>query len=169
MKKIILVLLMLLILPCLAQNYTITPKEKQLKYKVEIEKTIDIEVPKAKKEVDKIFNEAQNAYLKVVKNPKNIDIYMNFADGQYDMIIDSPRFYLYLKLVKITKKYIYIDEDSLATDFSGVVYDLLEPYFKANKIDVHLLDELNIHLGQNYKQIEKFYRQAHIIVYPEEH
>lgn len=139
------------------------PKE----YKIEIEKLIDEETLKTKNEIDKIFLEAQEKYIKVINNPKNMNLYMEFATNNYDSYIFTPEFYLYSDLIEITKKYTNIkDEDIPPTDSSGELYNFLYPYFHNNNIDTEKLDQLSELSISKFKKIEHYYNNAHKIVYP---
>lgn len=74
----------------------------------------------------KIEKEANSMYKQVIKNK---ELYFNFCNRQFDMAIDTPLFYLYLELTKITQKYAYLnDEDIPSTDFSGTLHNFLLPY-----------------------------------------
>lgn len=170
MKKILVVIyLILFALPCFAE-YKPIPKNLSAQYKAEITKTIDKEYPKAIKQVDKIHNEAYQKYLKVLENPKDMDVYMDFATNNYDSAIDTPEFYLFKKLINITNKYILLNKDEIPpVDYSGALYDFMEPYFKDNNIDTSKIDDLAKYSNQCYHEIEEYYDKSHRVVYPNEY
>lgn len=171
MKKFISFLFCILFLSLSAfAEYKPIPQNLSKQYKADIERIIDEEYPKALKQVDKIYNEAYKKYLKVLHNPKNIDIYMDFATCNYDTAVDTPAFNLFDKLIDITNKYISFNKYEIPpVDYSGALYDFMEPYFKDNYIDTSKIDSLAKYSNNYYHKIETYYNNAHKVVYPEEH
>lgn len=146
MKKVLVLLFVLVFnaLVCFA-DYKPIPADKSKQYKVEVESIINNEVPKAKKEVYKIFAQAQKAY----KN-KSIDDLQTYID-----FIGSPEFNLHRKIIVITDKYVAIKNDVPATDFAGAYYDFLYPYYTDNNIDLTKMNELINLCGIKQKEIEQ--------------
>lgn len=167
MKKLVIIVILVSLIFLTLFFYKNTNKYKLPKqYKVEIENLIDKKASKTQDEISKIFLEAEEKYLKVINNPKNMDFYMDFATNNYDSYIFSPEFYLYLDLIGITQKYAMLkDENIPPTDSSGELYDFLYPYFQNNNINTKKLDELSEFSESKFKKIEHYYNNAHKIVY----
>lgn len=146
MKKFLVLLFVLAFnaLACFA-DYKPIPADKSKQYKAEVESIINNEVPKAKKEVNQIYKEAKQAY--------SLPISSDTPD--YEQIIDTPVFYVNLELIKLTCKYVNIEHDIPATDFSGTLYDFLYPYFQDNKVNTKLLDELDTFTVKRQEKIHK--------------
>lgn len=167
-KKIIILLLLIIVISLSFIFYKKINKYKLPKqYKIEIEKLIDEQTPTTKKEINDIFIEAERKYQKVIKNPKNMNLYMDFATNNYDSYIFSPEFYLYMDLIKITQKYTKLKDDDIPpTDSSGELYNFLYPYIRDNNINTEKLDQLSDLSESKFKIIEHYYNNAHKVVYP---
>lgn len=125
----------------------------QAQYKAEIEKTINIETAKAKKEIDKAYQEADNLY-------NNILATESYTADNYDKLesycraIDTPEFWIYVKLIDITKKYTDIGETP-STDFTPTLAEFIEPTLNKYKIsNLNKLKELSIYSSQKNEEIE---------------
>lgn len=125
----------------------------QAQYKAEIEKTINIETAKAKKEIDNAYQEADNLY-------NNILATGGYTTENYDKLesycgaIDTPEFWIYVKLIDITKKYVNIGETP-STDFTPTLAEFIEPTLNKYKIsNLNKLKELSIYSSQKNKEIE---------------
>ncbi len=154
MKKIVLIILMFLTLPVFAQNYTITPKEKQAEYKAEIEKAIDIEVPKAKEKINKEVQDLKRLYSKIVNNKLN-----NQSQEYYDMVLTQEiviPFVLaevYSQIITITSKYKKVTQE-FSTDNYAPLEDEIMPYLNSNNINITKINELKLYISDKNKQIQ---------------
>lgn len=151
MKRLLIIICLVLFctLNCFGANYKLPPE-----YKVEIEHAINSQYPYVVSEINIIAFKANKMYKQVLQN-KISDI--DFASENFDSYIGSPEFGLYCDLIDITKKYSYIDEEATATDYSGALEDVLEPYFKANNIDTTKLENLGRLTYQKSLEIESYY------------
>ncbi len=171
MKKVLALLigLLLSVNMCFAA-YQPIPADKSKQYKAEVENYINKRYSSVIKEAKQISNDAKRKYNKVMQNPKDSKIYMDFCTNNYDIIIDNPEFYLYTALIDITQKYAgFSDNEIPATDWSGVLRNFLDPYFKDNNIDTTKLQEIENLIAPEYKKIEQYYKNTHKAVYPEEY
>lgn len=145
MRKILMLfILWCFALPCFAA-YKPIPVDLSTQYKREVESVIKKQVPQAKQEVYQIFAQAQNYY-------RNKDV-MELND--IEIAIGSPEFHLYLKIINLTNKYVYIQNDIPATDYEGELYDFLYPYFIDNNVDLTILNELINLCGAKQKEIQE--------------
>lgn len=171
MKKVLVLLCVLVFnaLVCFA-DYKPIPADKSKQYKAEIESYINNKYPSLIKEIKQISNDAEKEYNKVMQNPKDFKLYMDFCASHYDMIIDNPEFYLYVALIDITQKYAgFSDDERPVTDWSGALRDFLDPYFKDNNINTTELNEIEQFVAPQYEKIEQYYKNTHKAVYPEEY
>lgn len=125
----------------------------QAQYKAEIEKTINIEAIKAKKEIDRIYNEADNIYRDIL----SLNVYNNETFDKYEVysrLIEEPLFGVYIKLIEITKKYTNL-KDIPATDFYGALANYIEPVMKNYHIaNMSKLTELEKYMVTKSNEIE---------------
>ena len=163
MKKIIIIIfLIFLAIPTFAE-YKPIPKELSKQYKIEVEKIINIKYNKTQKKISSIYKKATKDYKKVFKD-KNT--YIDFASSNYDITIFSPIFYLLSDIIALTNKYVDIKDDIPHTDFSGTLYDFLQPYFDDNNINTLKINTLSKNAREKQKQIEYYYETAHKFIYP---
>lgn len=125
----------------------------QAQYRAEIEKTINIEVIKAKKEIDRDYEEANLLYTQIINNDdytsENYDKY-----EAYTRALESPVFWLYVKLKDITEKYTG-KKENLATDFYGTIANYIEPTMKKYGVsNLNKLTELEEHMAVRYNEID---------------
>ena len=165
MKKIFILLILFLFfaMPCFAE-YKPIPKELSKQYRKEVTRIIDKEYLKTINEIKKITSEAHEMYLKVLQNK---DLYnTKYITNNFDIIIDSPEFYMYVKIIDLTNKYINIKEDeALATGWSGTLRDFLSPYFKDNDIKTDKLDTVSSLAGECQQKILKEQEELHRFIY----
>lgn len=151
------------------QNKSITFEDSpqlQAQYKAEIEKTINNGVIKAKKEIDKEYNEANNFYLSVIENDNYTEETFDKMESYTRGLVDSV-FWLYVDLEKITEKYTN-KKASLGTDCYWVIADYVEPIMK--KYNVNNLNKLTIlieGLDEKYKELETRTEGIRKIIYGE--
>ena len=163
MKKLIIILaLILFALPVFAE-YKPIPVERRAEYKAEIEQIINNKYLPIKKEIDNTYSEATIKYYAVMKNKS---LYESFTDSFYDNAVFNPIFYLFSDMLKITQKYVNIKNDIPPTDYTGALYDFLDPYFKDNNISTVKIDELSEYARTRQIKIEQYYINAHKFVYP---
>lgn len=162
MKKfVLLVVLIFFCMPVMAE-YKPIPAHLSEQYKKEITKEIDKKYWYTKWQIYKIEWDAKSTCKKLLKNEITDNEY--FAEN-IDMIIDSPLFFLYKDLTKITRKYVTItNETQFATDYSGTLYAFLEPYFKDNNINIDKLINLAVLTNKKHKQIMKYENNARKII-----
>lgn len=136
------------------QSFVITQKEKQEKYKAEIEKAIDEEIPKAKSEIDKEVINTKELYDKIVINKLGRDSqeHSDITLTQ-EIVVPFTLAKVYSKLIKITSNYAEI-ETGFATDNYGPLEDELEPYLENNNIDLSKIDELKAYIQKANAQIQ---------------
>ena len=166
MKKL-LILFTILFSFCLSAyaEYKPIPKELSNQYKAEIEIFVNGNYKSTKTDIDNIYNDAKKSYKKIFKDK---DSYIDFATSNYDMIIFTPIFDLFSGMVSITQQYVNIKDNTPATDFSGALYDFLDPYFCDNIIDTTKIDKLSQYARNKQQKIEKYYEKAHKFIYPNE-
>ena len=92
--------------------------------------------------------------------------YSTVMFANYDTNIFIPVFDLLADVISITQKYTEIETDTLATDFTGVLYDFCLPYFYDNHINISKIDKLSEYARNKQIKIEKYYEKAHKIIYP---
>ena len=163
MKKVILIILAIIFITPAFAEYKPIPPDLSKKYKAEIEQKINNEYGSTQQKINSIYNEATKDYKKVFKNKET---YMDFASSNYDIHIFIPIFDLLSDLIDITNKYVDIKNEIPATDFSGTLYDFLQPYFDDNKIDTHKIDKLSKNARKKQKRIEYYYDNTHKFIYP---
>lgn len=122
-------------------------------YKQDIETAIKKEIPIAKEEIDKIYIETEEIYKKALQDRKNIYDYIEQL-SQYMEYIESPEFHLYGKLIDVTRKYTYISEDKTGTDWIGTLLDTLNPFIKANGINLDPIKDVSEYYTIKQKNIE---------------
>lgn len=138
------------------QNDTVTlgnSPQLHAQYKAEIEKAINNGVIKAKKEMNKTYEEANKLYDDIIITDNYTHENYNQMD-LYSREIETPVFYLYFDLINITEKYTKQHKD-LATDYYGVLADYVEPIMKKYKVsNLNKLTELEAEMAQKSKEID---------------
>lgn len=159
MKKILLLFLILFIgLPCLCA-YRPIPSDKKLEYKEQMTNYIDTNYIDTANKTYNNYLEAQTTFYQFLKTkqPKDKDKIIEC----YEWGVDEPLFFYYKGLLELTQKFANIPLDELpATDYSGDLYEFLEPYFKDNNINTKKFDELAEFAHFTEKRIEKYYNIA---------
>ena len=161
-KLIILVILIVLI----TLSFLFFKKDDKYKlpaqYKVEIQKVIDEEVPKTKKEIDEIVEEVKIDVEKYKNNPSSLsDIDIINLDLTAELYIYSPLFKLYIKLINITDKYSK-EKSDLHTDYIDALIEYIQPYIEKNKINDKKLIDLSIYSNEQQKLVEYYIKSAKI-------
>ena len=117
----------------------------QAKYRAEIEKTINTETAKAKKEINRIYNEADIAYTEIL----NQQIYTLESFDKMEMYhhsFETPMFNCYIKLIDVTEKYTQKHKE-LATGWYGTLADYIIPIMKSyNVSNLNKLTELESYM-----------------------
>ena len=164
MKKlfILFVSFIFLCLPAFAE-YKPIPDNLKEQYKNEVEQTINNKYKTILKQIDNIHTDAKNKYL-IVK--KNKDTYIDFAAANFDTAVFTPIFDLLSDIISITQKYTDLEPNIPATDYTGALYDFLDPYFSDNNIDTSKIDNLSKYARKKQIKIEKYYEKAHKFIYP---
>ena len=160
MKRLLIAIILTVFcaLNCFGSNYKLAPQ-----YKTEIEQVINNRYPYVASEINLVAFSAYKMYNKVLKN-KNY--YMDYVFENFDIQIDAPEFKLYSYLIEITNKYNgNIDKKSVSTDFAGVLYNVLLPYFEANNIDKTRLDALSDLSSSKLKEINGYSDELYKFVY----
>lgn len=160
MKKIIILLIFFLFLQTTslaASSYKVDKQNINL-YQTEIENKINIDVSDSKSKIDKITNDANylyNNYLTNKNNMKKNKYYIEELEN-FEAKLETIEFQNYLSLVKITSKYLDIENKIPITDFSGDLYSFIYPYLKKNKIsNIENLTKLSEYIGTNGYNIEQ--------------
>lgn len=125
----------------------------QAQYKAEIEKTINIETAKAKKEIDKIYQEADDLYNNIIMtngyNMENLSTYQIYSHS-----CEGPVFDVYFKLMNITEKYTGKHKE-LQTGWYGALANYIEPIMKKyNVSNLNKLSELESYMAEKSNEIE---------------
>ncbi len=154
MKKFLLVILLIFLFPviCFANEYKL-PNYLQVKYKADIEKIINKDLPKTIKCIDKESINAKRNYNKYLKNKKDIDKYI-FIMEDYQRGIEVCEFNFASLLTDTTNKYTNIKNIIPPTDFPGTILDIVYPYFDANNIDYKKINELDSYTYNKIKEID---------------
>ena len=131
-------------------------------YKIEIQKVIEDEAPKTKKEIDEIVEEVKIDVEKYKNNPSSFtrDELIDLVSIPDDYIY-SPLFYYYLRLVEITEKYTKKESD-LATDFYIDLLEYVYPYLITNKIDLKKINEVDDYTEYQRKIIKNYLKNVKI-------
>ena len=141
---------------CVAQNYKL-PKNQRKIYVQEVEQLINNDTIQVKKNVDKIYKSSMQIYNTFLKNKNQMKInndYVNQLDNMIDEV-SGANFYLYIKLIDTTDKYISVKNNVPTTDFAGSLHTYIYPYLKKNKIEnIDKLDELFSYIAFISKEIE---------------
>ena len=162
-KKIIILLLIVLLI---ALSLLLFKKDDKYKlprqYKIEIQKVIEDEAPKTKKEIDEIVEEVKIDVEKYKNNPSSFtrDELIDLVSIPDDYIY-SPLFHYYLKLVEITEKYTKKESD-LATDFYIDLLEYVYPYLITNKIDLKKINEVDDYTEYQSKIIKNYLKNVKI-------
>lgn len=140
--------------------------EQQAQYKVEIEKAINNGVIKAKKEIDREYDEANNFYLSIIENDNYTQETFDKMESYTRGLVD-PVFWLYVDLEKITEKYTNKKSD-LATDSYWVIAEYVEPIMKKYNVNnlqkvTNLIDDLD----KKYEELEARTEGIRRIIYGE--
>ena len=156
-KQIIVFLFFVFIftLNCFANDYIIS-KECQDKFRNEIYKAIEKELPKTKNNINKEFVNAQKAYKKFLKEKnksKNTDKYI-FLIQDCQRGIESYETIFISILIDITNKYKDIKNYIPPTDFPGTLIDFIYPYLEANNIDYSKINELDSYSANKIKELD---------------
>lgn len=146
MKKIIILLLTILIIPsfCFASNYKIS---NNIEYKKKIEKRINKDVPKIKRKINKDFLKAEKTYQKFIKDKnkkENIDEYIFIIEDYQRGIETSDVLFIY-SLILITNDYQNIKNNVPATGDAETLLEFIKPYFISNNINYSKINELKIY------------------------
>ena len=166
MKKFfVIICLIFLSIPSWAE-YKPIPKELSKQYKAEVEQIILNKSKATKQEINNIFKNARKSYYSGLKNN---ELYMDFATSNYDTAVFSPIFDLFTDIIAVTEKYADIRKEIPATDSYGTLYGFLKPYFLDNNINLSEISILFKYAESKHKQVEKYYNNAHKIIYPNEH
>ncbi len=144
-------------------EYKPIPKHLSKQYKADMERIIDEEYPKIINKIDIDMKQATNYYNRILK-------YGYYSDNQtnvynlyfmYEIVIPNSDIHLYNKLFNITcKKYLKMNNQTIATDYSGTFANFLEPYFNDNKVNIKkLIDIIDYEKKQN-EIVKKYIKQA---------
>ena len=166
MKNLFLTIVLLIsfCLPTWAE-YKPIPKELSIQYKNEVEQIINNKYKIIISQINHIHTDAKNQYIMVKKNK---DTYIDFATANFDTAVFIPIFDLLSDIITITRKYSDLEQNIPATDYTGALYDFLDPYFKDNNINTSKIDNLSEYARKKQIKIEKYYENAHKFIYPHE-
>ncbi len=166
MKKILMILcLFILFLQPAWAEYKPIPKELRTQYKNEINKLLNKKYNSTIKEINKISNNAEKMYTKVLKDKS---LYIDFATKNYDTNIFIPVFDMLSDIITITQKYTNSELNVPATDSYATLYEFLLPYFTDNEICMDKINNIKELSVEKYKIIEDYYIKSHNFMYPNE-
>ena len=162
-KKFIILFLIVLLF---ALSFLFFKKDDKYKlprqYKIEIQKVIEDEAPKTKKEIDEIVEDVKINVEKYKNNPSSLsDLDIINLDLTAELYIYSPLFNLYINLINITDKYSK-EKSNLHTDYIGALIEYMQPYIEKNKINDKKLIELSIYSNEQQKLVEHYIESAEI-------
>ncbi len=141
--------------------------ELQAKYKAEIETLINNECAKCKKEIDVDYNNAIDLYSTIFNESDfSTENYTKFES--YTRALETPVFWLYVKLIDTTKKYTDIGQTP-ATDFYPTLAEFIVPILKKYNIsNLDKITELVNYMDVRYADIEEKCTTLRKIMYPED-
>lgn len=141
--------------------------ELQAQYKAEIEALINNECAKCKKEIDADYNNAINLYNTIFdESDFSTENYTQFES--YTRAMESPVFWLYVKLIDTTKKYTDIGQTP-ATDFYPTLAEFIIPILKKYNIsNLYKITELVNYMDVRYADIEEKCTTLRRIMYPDD-
>lgn len=161
-KFLVVICLMLFVLPCFAE-YKPIPKNLSAQYKADMERIIDKEYPKVIEEVDKLVNEAEELYNRILE-------YGYFSNDQMDVInlgliyencTPAADIDLYARLMEVTqKKYLKVKFEPFATDWTSPFEDFMKPYLKDNNVNTQKLDDIAIYISKKNRIIKQYVVKA---------
>ena len=153
-KKFLILFILIILIPLSCLLFKKFDKYKlPRQYKIEIQKVIDEETPKAKICIDKNFLIAQTEYSKIQNKYKEESVFL-IEDCQRG--IEVCEFNMISKLLDITQKYTDIKKEIPPTDFSGTLNDFIYPYFERNNINYKKLIELGEYSIYKINEIDNF-------------
>ncbi len=126
-------------------------------YKSEVETYLSVEVPKSKKEMDKIIKEADGLYENFLKNSSKKLSLQDYGQqlNDYESALDSVEFKVYADILDITDKYLLIPFGGYPTDWSGALAKCFYPYFEKYNVDDSQLIELGNYIEQKQNELNK--------------
>lgn len=136
----------------------------QARYREEIEKVIDTETVKVKKEIDKIYNESDALYSQILSN--NDFTIRSFEEYEsYTMALEEPVFYMYVKLKNITEKHTRKHKE-LATGYYGAIADYVEPIMRKYGVsNINKVTEVETYMANKSQEVSTRAEGIRKIVY----
>ena len=153
MKKIVLMIFIILAITTVFTKYNFVSNNLNKQYKIEIEKTIRNEIPKARVCVDKNSAKSKEFFIKSRKDKKDFEKYLFLAEN-YRREIEVCEMDLISKLLDITDKYKHTEALEPPTDFIGLLLDFLYPYFDEANIDYDDFKEFNSYTAKKIKELD---------------
>lgn len=136
----------------------------QARYKAEVEKAINTETVKAKKEIDRVYNEADTFYTEILSSGAYTAENFDKLD-MYENEIQTPNFNMYLKLINITAKHTG-KREVLGTDYYGTLADYIVPIMQKYGVsNLDKLTETDIYMVNKANEIAKRAEGIRKIVY----
>ena len=136
----------------------------QARYREEIEKVINSETVKVKKEIDKVYNESDALYSQILSN--NDFTIRSFEEYEsYTMALEEPVFYMYVKLKNITEKHTGKHKE-LATGYYGALADYVEPIMRKYGVsNINKVAEVETYMANKSQEISTRAEGIRKIVY----
>nr|DAD89877.1 MAG TPA: Putative zinc binding domain [Myoviridae sp. ctsip2] len=136
----------------------------QARYREEIEKVIDTETVKVKKEIDKIYNESDALYSQILSN--NDFTIRSFEEYEsYTMALEGPVFHMYVNLKNITEKHTGKHKE-LATGYYGALADYVEPIMRKYGVsNINKVSEVETYMANKSQEISTRAEGIRKIVY----
>lgn len=142
MKKILIVLFtFLLSFNVCSAAYKPIPADKSKQYKAEVESIINKEVPRAYKQIDKIFVDTKVTYMRALKDPYNKDLREKLDTETVTAKFDGPEFSIYLDIIETTQKYVDIKNEIPPTSHSFALAEFIHTYLEDNNINYQELSK----------------------------
>ena len=168
MKKMFLILLLLIFNQTAFAKGELIPKNKQIRYKKEIEFIINNEYPHIINNINDSVKDAKKIRNKILKFGFNTDDYVVLSLIPESRIA-SADLDLYVKLTKITKeKYMGIKYESIGTDNVNTFDEILFPYFKENSVNTKKLTKIINYENKKIKVVEKYIKQVERLRFSED-
>ena len=149
MKKILIILMFLVFLPCFAGEI---PKQLRSQYKNEVEVYARSNLETIKKSVDYEYKKVKFIPSDSAEGRNEQIYYLEGVQGN----IDKHLFYFYLNLVDITDKYIKIKQQIPIVEDSIGAAQFIYPYLKDNNVNLENISKIEDYIYNKIETIEVF-------------
>ena len=96
-------------------------------------------------------------FTNISKNPNKENLKQEYQNKLYDYErgMESPEFWLYVRLSEIQDKYLLIPIGGLPTDWLGAYADILLPNFYKYNVDYRGLERLGKYYSKKLKELRE--------------